>query len=235
MILSNLTSGVYPMMDPHRKHWNDQQKKLQAALSHPGDGSAAIKLFLEQHAMVNTSEISHSGLWSFEDEVMEGLAEADMRRITPKDEHSIAWILWHLARCEDVTMNILVAGTPQLFEAKGWAKKLKVSIRETGNSLDEAGIAALSTAVDLPALRAYRLAVARRTDEIAKQLQPGDYKQKADPARLEKITAEGAIEPAAHWLIEYWGGRTIAGLLLMPPTRHNFVHLNEIAKLRSKL
>jgi hypothetical protein len=223
------------MMDPHRKHWNEQQKKLQAALTHPGDGDAAIRLFLEQHAMVNPAEMSRSGLWSFEDEVMDGLTEADLRKVPPKGGHSVAWILWHLTRCEDVTMNILVAGSSQLFESDSWAKKLKVSICDTGNALDTAGIAAFSAAVDLPALRAYRLAVARRTDEVVKKLQPADFKQKADPARLSKIEAEGAVDPAAHWLIEYWSGRTVAGLLLMPPTRHNFVHLNEIAKLRTKL
>jgi hypothetical protein len=222
-------------MDPHRKHWNDQQKELQAALSHPGDGTAAIGLFLAQHAMVHTAAMSKSGLWSYEDEAMDGLSEADMRRIPPKGEHSVAWALWHLARIEDVTMNILVAGTPQLFYKDNWPKKLKVSVRETGNSLDETATAALSASVDIPALRAYRLAVGRRTDEIVKKLQPGDFKHKVDPLRLEKVLAEGAVEPAAKWLIEYWAGRTIAGLLLMPPTRHNFVHLNEIAKLRSKL
>jgi hypothetical protein len=222
-------------MESHRKHWNDQQKKLQAALSHPGDGSAAIKLFLGQHAMVHTADMSRSGSWSFEDEVMDGLTEADMRKVQPKGGHSIVWILYHLARCEDVTMNILVADSPQLFEAGGWAKKLKVSVCETGNALDAAGIDALSAAIDIPDLRAYRLAVARRTDEIVKKLQPGDFKQKAAPARLAKIEVQGAVDPAAHWLIEYWGGRTIAGLLLMPPTRHNFVHLNEIARLRAKL
>jgi len=223
------------MMDPNRKHWNDKQKELQAALSHPGDGVVAIELFLGQHAMVHTAAMSGSGLWSYEDEVMDGLGEADLRRIPLKGEHSVAWALWHLARIEDVTMNMLVAGTPQLFYKDEWPKKLKVSLRETGNSLDEAAIAALSANVDIPALRAYRLAVGRRTDEIVKELRPTDFKRKVDPLRLEKVLAEGAVEPAAKWLLEYWSGRTMAGLLLMPPTRHNFVHLNEIAKLRSKL
>jgi hypothetical protein len=36
-------------------------------------------------------------------------------------------------------------------------------------------------------------------------------------------------------LSDYWSKKTIAGLLLMPPTRHNFVHLNEAARIRQKL
>lgn len=33
----------------------------------------------------------------------------------------------------------------------------------------------------------------------------------------------------ARFVTDYWSRRTIAGLLLMPATRHNFVHLNEAA------
>ena len=66
-------------------------------------------------------------------------------------------------------------------------------------------------------------------------LSPEDLKKKVDPQRLQRVLAEGAVEPAAMGLIEYWGGRSVAGLLLMPPTRHNFVHLNEALRLKQKI
>ena len=72
----------------------------------------------------------------------------------------------------------------------------------------------------------------RRTREVVAQLQPGDLKQKVDPARLEQVRAEGAVVEAAWGIAEYWGKRNFAGLLLMPATRHNLVHLNEILKLK---
>jgi hypothetical protein len=68
-----------------------------------------------------------------------------------------------------------------------------------------------------------------------KQLRPEELKLKVEPARLERVMVEGAVEEAARGLIDTWGNRTIAGLLLMPPTRHNFVHLNEAARLKKKL
>jgi hypothetical protein len=74
----------------------------------------------------------------------------------------------------------------------------------------------------------------RRTREIVKGLQPEDLKIKADPARLEKVMNEGAVDEATRWLIDYWGKRNIAGLLLMPATRHNLVHLNECFRLKHK-
>jgi hypothetical protein len=65
--------------------------------------------------MLHSAQMAQAGLWSFEDEVLQGLADPDLRRIPPDEEHSITWVLWPLARIEDVTMNLLVASRPQLF------------------------------------------------------------------------------------------------------------------------
>ena len=56
-----------------------------------------------------------------------------------------------------------------------------------------------------------------------------------DPIRLQRLVDEGAVVEAASDLIAYWGRRNIAGLLLMPATRHNFVHLNEAFRLKQRL
>ncbi len=89
--------------------------------------------------------------------------------------------------------------------------------------------------MSIEALRAYRLAVGRRTREIAQNIQPGSLKQKVDPARLETIREQNVVLPESAEIIAYWGGRALAGLLLMPPTRHNFLHLNEALRIRQKL
>src|SRR5512144_1320742 len=105
-------------MDPNHRLWNQGQQKLQRALA-ANDHPEAIELFLLQHAMVHSTRVSKLKLWSFEDEILNGLPEEQFRCI-PTGEHSIAWILFHLARIEDITMNILVAGTPQLFVREDW-------------------------------------------------------------------------------------------------------------------
>jgi hypothetical protein len=218
-------------MDPNRKFWNQQQQTLQRTLTHSGDHQKAIGLFLEHHAMVHSAKMAQSGLWSLEDEALEGLTEADIRNIPENEEHSIAWILWHLARIEDVTMNMLVAGSPQIFYAENWLTKMEFKSHETGNALDQAGIVLLSTVINIDALRDYRIAVGRRTREIVKQLQPGDFKRKVEPARIEQVIENGVVVDSTRWLTDYWSKKTFAGLLLMPPTRHNFVHLNEATRL----
>ena len=92
---------------------------------------------------------------------------------------------------------------------------------------------ALETArLDLDALWAYRCAVGRRTREIVQQLGPEDLKRKVDPTRLQRVWDEGAVVEAASDIVDYWGKRDVAGLLLMPASRHLIVHLNEALKLK---
>ena len=221
-------------MDPNRKLWNDQQKELQQALLHMVDSHKAIELFMKHHAMVHSARMAETGLWSFEDEILNGLDEVALRCIPPKEDHSIAWIFWHLSRIEDVTMNLLVAGSSQVFSTGNWPTRLGTLSGDTGNALDKADIILLSNSINITELLDYRIAVGRRTRQIVNNLRPDDFAQQVDPKRLEKVRLEGAIQESTLWLIDYWGKKTIAGLLLMPPTRHNFVHLNEAARIKRK-
>ena len=220
-------------MESHRKLWNDQQKTLRRILGKPECHQQAIDLFLKHHVMVHSARVAPSGVCSFADEVWsQGLSDELVRCIPSKGNHSIAWIFWHLARIEDVTMNLLVAGTPQLFHQENWPKRLKSSVCTTGNGMTDDEVVRLSAAVDLKALQDYRVAVGRRTRDIVVQLQPQHLKQKVEPLRLQRVRDEGAIIEAAERIAQYWGKRTIAGLLLMPPTRHNFLHLNEARRVK---
>jgi hypothetical protein len=222
------------MMDPKRQFWNQHQQTLRQSLSQANNHVLAIEIFMQQHAMLHTAEMSRAGLWSFEDEVVDGLSEAQMRRIPPREDHSIAWILWHLTRIEDVTMNLLVSGSPQVLDGQPWLERMQTGVCDTGNSMTFAQIAELSATINLGELRAYRLSVGRRTRAIAKLLQPEQLKQKVDSSRLEQVTRSGAVPESASGLLDYWGGLTVAGLLLMPPTRHTFIHWNEAQRLIQK-
>ena len=93
---------------------------------------------------------------------------------------------------------------------------------------------ALSEAVNIEALRAYRVAVGRATCEVVQQIPPGGMKQKVDPIRLQRLKDSGAVVPEAYAILEYWGQRTFAGLLLMPPTRHNLIHINKALRLKAR-
>ena len=222
-------------MEPNRKYWNEQQKLLRQALTKSDDYQTAIDLFLRQHAMVHRAEMSQSGLYSFADEVWQDADEEMVRCVPPKFEHSIAWIIWHLARIEDMTMNGLLAGKPQVFHQDDWLRRLNIIIQHSGNVvMDDAEVTELSQTIDIDALKSYRLAVGRSTREAVRFLQAEEFKQKVDPTRLQELLDNGSVIAEASDLLDYWGNLTKTGLLLMPPTRHNFIHLNEALKVKMK-
>ena len=221
-------------MDKNRKLWNNGQQILRRELT-SGNYTKAIQQFMAQHAMVHDKKISRLGVWSFEDELWKGLSEETIRTIPPEGEHSIAWIIFHIARIEDITMNMLVAGTQQVYKRDEWAKRLKSTIHHSANKMDDDDVARLSASLDINALREYRRSVGRRTREVVRKIKSDQFKQKVEPIRLERLLKEGAMIEEAMEVIDYWSKRTIAGLLLMPPTRHNYLHINEAFRIKAEL
>jgi hypothetical protein len=218
----------------YRKLCLKRQTELRQILTRSGQHDEAIQLFLSQHARLHSADVAGTEPWSFEDEVLDDMTEEQIRRIPRNCEHSVAWIIWHIARCEDITMNLLVTGSPQVLNQEGRLDRIKAPICHAGNAMDEAGMARFSDAVDIDELRAYRVAVGRRTREIVQQLGPEDLKRKVDPARLQRIWDEGAVVEEASGIVDYWGKRDVAGLLLMPASRHLIIHLNEALKLKRR-
>jgi hypothetical protein len=211
-----------------------RQTELRRLMMSPNQHDKAVQLFMSQHAMLHSRKMAQTESWSFEDEVFNDISEEQIRRSPPGSDHSVAWLIWHMARCEDVTMNLLVAGSPQILHRDGWLKQIKIRVCDTGNAMAEAELANFSNAIDIMALRAYRLAVGRRTREIVRQLEPAMLKEKVEPSRIQQVMKEGAVVEAARGIADYWSKRTVAGLLLMPATRHSLIHLQEALQLKRR-
>ena len=221
-------------METYRKAWNKQQTQLRKLMESSKNHEQAMAKFFSQHARLHSAKLAQTEPWSFADWVLGDMTEEQIRRIPKNCEHSVAWLLWHMARIEDAAMNLLVAGTPQLFNQDNWQQNLNAPIQHTGNSMNTAEVVELSANVNIEALLAYRLAVGQHTREIVKQLTPEQLKQKVDPDSIQQVMDEGAVIEEARGIADYWSKRTIAGLLLMPATRHNYVHLNEALKLKNR-
>jgi hydroxypyruvate isomerase len=221
-------------IDYYRKILNKQQTELRKIMMSFDQHDRAIELFLKQHAMLHSAKMAQSGLWSFEDEVLKDMTEERIRCIPQNCEHSVAWCIWHIARIEDVTMNILVGGNPQVISQDKWLERMNIKFCDTGNSIDDESMAELSETIDIKVLRKYRIAVGQKTREIVKHLQVESLKQRVDTLRIQKVRDEGAVVEAASGIVDYWNKRNIAGLLLMPPTRHCIIHLNEALRLKKR-
>lgn len=221
-----------------RKAWNANHKKLTKILLNPAEHDRTIDLFLNQHALLYSSAMAGSGQATLEDELVKEIREETIRQYpvhVPDTRNSIAWHVWHITRIEDMTMNVLVHGGHQILHEQNWLEKMKIAYEDSGNGMNEEEAAHVSKCIDIEALFSYRLAVGRRTREIIRSLQPGQFKHKVDPSRLNTLKEQGAVRDQANWLLEYWGGKSIAGLVLMPATRHNFLHLNKSIRIKHRL
>jgi hypothetical protein len=221
-------------VDIRRKDWNRQHALLRRMLTSRRPDRRAIPLFLRQHAAVHSSRLAPGG-FSFQDDALCGMTDVAMRQPAKGGGHSVVWILWHITRIEDVTMNLLVAESPQVLDRGGWRKRLGVSFIDVGNDMPERDLATLNRTMNIKPLLAYRLAVGRRTRQILPSISLDALWAPVTPEQKNRLVLERVIRRKAAWLIDYWCGRRKADLLLMPPTRHCMVHLNEIRLLRNRM
>ena len=71
--------------------------------------------------------------------------------------------------------------------------------------------------------------------EIVSNLLPGEFRNKVDTRRINILKEQNAVKKEASWLLEYWGNKTTAGLILMPATRHIFLHLNKSIRIKQRI
>lgn len=142
---------------------------------------------------------------------------------------NIIWNLWHIIRIEDLTVNILIREKESILTEK-LKNELNISITDTGNSLSKEEIKKLAENINIDKLKYYNDKVSEKTINLIKRLKAEDMKRKINKISLEKIISEGGVSKDNLWLIDYWGKKDIAGLLLMPLSRHIIVHLNQCYK-----
>jgi hypothetical protein len=160
--------------------------------------------------------------------LLDGLTEDQLRRRPHPAVNTIAWLLWHVARCEDVGVNRFVADRPQVLDAEGWLPRLAVGRRDIGTEMDDAEVDALSAAVDLAALRGYWAAVERRTLAVVEGVRADELDAVSSPEQARRVVFdEGAAGDKAAWLERQFTGRTKGWFLGQLALTHTWGHFYE--------
>lgn len=211
----------------------EKQKELSAVIRRKDGLDEAKKLFLELHTQLFPSDGSCKTAF---DGLFEGIKPDDFAVMPMKKDASIAWALWHITRIEDITANLLIAGGKQVFNDDR-KRKLNARFTDTGNAMTEDEALELSKAINPTALLEYRKAVGERTREIVSALSAEELRRKPTEENLARLLSEGGLtqQPGSVWLKDYWGGKTAAGLILMPFTRHPIFHLNECGSIKADI
>jgi len=194
----------------------------------------ATELFLRDHARVHSKGVGEAegGMW-LENLVLDGLTEEQMRLRPAEGTNSLVWIFWHMARGEDMGVNVIVAGRPQVIEEDNWLDRLGLTRADIGTGMTDDEVADFSACVDIATMRAYRAAVGKRTREVVSALGPGEWEQLQDEDAMQRALAAGAIGENARWLTQVFGGKSKALILGHVGTGHNFWHLGEAMTVRS--
>src|SRR5688572_12827791 len=121
------------------------------------------RLFFMRHGSTHSRAMNDEGGWKEEDKVCGDLQEAELRYCPPENFNSITWLLWHMARCEDVAVNTALRNQPEVLDRGNWLARLGVDTRHIGTEATRDEVVGFSQQVDISALRAYRAAVGIET------------------------------------------------------------------------
>jgi hypothetical protein len=199
----------------------------------------ARALFLADHARIHAAatsteaELAAAGGFTMQDDTLKRMPEADLR-VTPDGLCSIVWHLWHMTRIEDVVINTLLRGAPEVLDAGDWPGRLGVEARLVGTGDTEDDVHGFSARVEVAALLAYRDAVGRATRAWVADLDFATLDAVPDAAaRVE--AAPAFVGERAQWLPRFYTGKSAAFLLTFPITNHGFMHWAEARVTRGRL
>lgn len=214
---------------------SEKHKELNKIIRKKNKTKEAKQLFLDIHARLNEARVSNTS-FNEVDQLIQDLTVEEYAVMPTKNDETIAWVLWHIARIEDITMNILVAKQKQIFN-EDWQTLLHCPITDTGNALNDDEIIELSHSINIQELLNYRNEVAKQTRKIVSLLTYEDMIRKVDITDIHKIKQINGVTDHENsiWLLDFWSKKDVAGLLLMPPTRHVMLHLNNCIKWKEQI
>jgi hypothetical protein len=214
--------------------WSNKQNSLKILLLKEQTFDDGIKLLLEMHSLLHDKKIGIDNRETFYNNLWENLNEETCRIISNK-ETSILWNIWHITRIEDIVVNDIIGNKDEILDNEIQVK-LNIKIKDTGNAMDYKGIEYLNKNINIKALNNYRLKVGKQTQKIIKNIEYSDMKRKVEKKQLDKIMENGGIleNEKSKWLLDFWGRKNILGLIMMPITRHQTVHLNDCFKIKEK-
>ncbi|MBR5110290.1 MAG: phage head-tail adapter protein [Clostridia bacterium] len=213
------------------KEWSEQNKKMQGLLK-----KATFDQGIEALISLRGTLMAQMQSWRGK------LKDSDYSKMPfPNAEgyHSktVAYSIWHIMRIEDIVVNTLIRSREEVLFSGDCRRKTGSPIITTGNELVKEQIAAFSQKLNIDGLYDYAESVQKDTDAWLLSLRCEDLKQRFLDGDKERIRAKGVVSPeeSAAWLIDYWCGKDVAGLIKMPLSRHWIMHIEAAERIIGKI
>jgi len=188
-------------------------------------------LFLDQHAVVHSAAVGGNKM-SAAERTFAGLSDEQMRVRPREDLNSLAWLMWHIARAEDVFLNPVLTGRPQVFDDT-WKKRLGITRPDFGIGMTSPEVTELSRQIDLGALREYRDAVGLRTRDLVGGFTPQDWEGQVAVEAVQRAATQGAFGARTEQIVKAFPGRPRRTMLSGIALFHSSGHLGEAATVRT--
>lgn len=150
---------------------------------------------------------------------------------------SVTYSLWHIFRIEDIVAHTLINNDEQVFFTGGYQKRINSPIVTTGNELVKEDIAVFSAKLELDELYSYIHDVKTSTESIISSLSFDMLKNKVSAESRKALERSQSVseDENAVWLIDYWCGKDIRGLIQMPFSRHWIMHTEAAVRIKNKI
>ena len=214
------------------KTWAEKNKEIQTLLAKEATFKEAIKKLLEFRG-----ELFQQITWIVEAYPDEAFYQMPFAGAKGYHSKTLAYSIWHIYRIEDIVAHEMIAGDEQILFREGFLKKTASPIITTGNELKGEEIAAFSEKLNVKELYLYAKAVKESTDQILSHLQYKDLKKKFTDETKQKLIESKCVseDENAYWLIDYWCGKDIKGLIQMPFSRHWIMHIEAMLRIKDRL
>ena len=214
------------------KDWSDMNKEMQALLSKETTYRDAISKLIALRAILFeriTDIVTNYPEEAFRQMPFSGAAGYHSK--------TLGYSIWHIFRIEDIVAHEMIAGDQQVLFAQGFCETVRSPIITTGNELAGDAIAEFSKQLDIRELYRYAQEVMKSTNQILEHLQYSDLRRKFGDEMIAKLQHTGCVseDENAIWLIAYWCGKDIRGLIKMPFSRHWIMHIEAMLRIANRL
>jgi len=214
------------------RDWSEMNKEMQALLSREAtfrEGiGALIRLrdsLIEQITQI-VKNFPEEAFWQMPYSGAEGY-----------HSKTLAYSIWHIFRIEDIVAHEMIAEDQQVLFAQGFDRSVHSPVITTGNELAGETIAEFSRKLDIRELYRYAQEVKQSTEQILARLSYADLKRKFGEETAGKLRCSGCVseDENAAWLIAYWCGKDVRGLIKMPFSRHWIMHIEAMQRIKNRL
>ena len=150
---------------------------------------------------------------------------------------TIGYSIWHIFRIEDIVAHTLINEDEQVFFSGNYQQRINSPIITTGNELVKYQISDFSKQLNLEELYSYISEVKESTERIISGLSYDMLKKKISEERKEYLKSLNVVsnDENAIWLIDYWCGKDIRGLIQMPFSRHWIMQVEASFRIKNKV